>query len=106
MAGRASAERLMPTVVPCSAAADREVGRCRHPGTATRAAVAAELEEALDAVAVAGVRGQQLGQAVVVDRCAGEGPADVLGDVVVPEAHLVGQAEGALRDLGPGPATD
>ena len=89
-----------------SASADRHVGGSRHPRAAPRAVVPVELEQALHAVAVSGVGLQQLGEAVVVDRGAGEGPADVLGHVVVTEAHLVGQTQRPLGHLGPGPAPD
>ncbi len=42
-------------------------------------------------------------QLLVVVRRAGDGPADVLGDVVVAEAHGVGVAEGARPNLRGGP---
>ena len=82
------------------------MGRQRHPVPPPRPVVTTELEEPLHAVAVPGVRLEQLGEALVVDRGAGQGPADVLGDVVVAEAHLVGQAERPLGHLGPGPPPD
>jgi hypothetical protein len=69
-------------------------------------AEARELDEALDAVAVGPVRLEELRETVVVDLLAGEGPADVLGDVVVPEAHRVGVAVGAEPDLGARPDAD
>ena len=64
---------------------------------------AGQLQQPLDAVAVAGVGLEQLGQPVVVDLAAGQRPADVLGHVVVAEADRVGVAQGALVHLRRGP---
>ena len=74
-----------------------------HPGPAPRPHRPVELEQALHAVAVAGIGLEQLGAGVVVERLAGQRPGDVLRDVVVAEAHGVGVAERALGHLGRGP---
>ena len=75
---------------------DGQVRPRSHSRAPTGAEGARELEEPLDAVAVPGIRLEQRGEPVVVDRGAGQGPPDVLRYMVVAEAHLVGQAEGTL----------
>ncbi|HMT88767.1 MAG TPA: hypothetical protein PKC73_03925 [Dermatophilaceae bacterium] len=82
------------------------MGAGRHPGATPGPGEAPEFQEALHPEPVPGIRLQQLFQAVVVDLGAGERPADVLGDVIVAEAHRVGVAEGPLRHLGGRPPPD
>src|SRR5690606_25235796 len=65
-----------------------------------------ELDQPLHPVPVRRVGRQQLGETRVVDRCAGERVADVLGDVVVAEADGVGVAERPRTDLGARPDAD
>jgi hypothetical protein len=55
---------------------------------------------------VPGIRLEKFGEPGVVDLLAGECPAEVLGDVVVPEGHRVRVAEGALGHLGARPDPD
>ena len=80
----------------CSPTTVREVGARSHPRAAPRAVPPARpWTSALDPAAVGAPRLEELPQLVVVERRAGQGPADVLGDVVVAELHRVGVAEGA-----------
>jgi len=68
--------------------------------------MAGEFQESLDAIAMAGIRLEQLGQRVVVDLHAGEGPADVLGDVIVAEAHGIRVPQRTMSHLRSGPSPD
>src|SRR5690606_11796033 len=81
--------RLVWPVGPGRGSAHRQVCPWRHPRTATGTHDARQLEEPLDAVAVPAVGLQELGQSVVIDLPTGQRPPDVLGHVVVPEAHRV-----------------
>ena len=75
-------------------------GEARTP---TRTHRTAQLQETLDAVAVAGIGLQQLREPIVIDRRTGEGPADVLGHLVVAKAHGVGITERPVGDFVAGP---
>ncbi len=68
--------------------------------------MAGEFQESLDAIAMAGIRLEELRERVVVNLRPGERPADVLGDVVIAEAHRVRVAERAVSHLGGGPSSD
>ncbi len=74
-----------------------------HPGPPTWPAQPGLTDQHLHPQPVAAVGLQQHRELLVVDRLPGHRPADVLGDVVVPEAHRVGVAQGPRTHLRRGP---
>ncbi len=86
-----------------SMSAAGKVCRQGEPGPASGPHGAGQFEKALDPIAVPGIGLEQLRESVVVHRRAGQRPADVLGHVVVPEAHRICVPQRPMRHLVRGP---
>src|SRR4051812_8856693 len=84
----------------------RHMGARSHPRAVAGPPEPGHPDQGRDPTTVRSPGLEELLELGVVERRAGEGPADVLGHVVVAEAHRVRVAVRALPDLGAGPHAD
>ena len=82
------------------------MGPRRHPRAVPGTAQPGQSDQGRNPASLRAPRLEELLELGVVERRAGQRPADVLRDVVVTEGDRVGVAVGALPDLGTGPDPD